>query len=89
MSTGTTALLIGDLAQAEAEARHALALLGQRPQEEQSAHVRASAVPDLAHARLLADDVDGVAESNAQDLWISTGRTPRAYLPDDPLTDIV
>jgi len=68
MSTSTTGLLIGDTAQAEADARHALTLLGQRPQEEQSAHVRASAAADLAHARLLADDVDGAAEALTQ-VW--------------------
>jgi hypothetical protein len=63
MSTSTTALIIGDAARAETDARRALELLGQRPQEEQSAHVRASAAADLAHARLLADDVDGAAEA--------------------------
>ncbi|MFD7712123.1 DNA-binding protein [Streptomyces sp. NPDC059786] len=63
MSTSTTALLIGDATQAAVDAERALALLGQRPQEEQSAHVRASAAADLAHARLLADDVDGAAEA--------------------------
>ena len=63
MSNSTTALLIGDADQAEAEARRALALLDQRPQDERSAHVRAGAAADLAHARLLADDVDGAAEA--------------------------
>jgi hypothetical protein len=63
MSTSTTALLIGDAAQAEADARRALELVEQRPQEEQSAHVRASAAAELAHARLLADDVDGAADA--------------------------
>ncbi|MFF1640637.1 DNA-binding protein [Streptomyces sp. NPDC058246] len=65
MSNSTTALLIGDSAQAEAAARRALALLGEKPQDEQSAHVRAGAAADLAHARLLADDVDGAAEALA------------------------
>ncbi|WP_328980690.1 DNA-binding protein [Streptomyces canus] len=63
MSTSTTALLIGDAAQAEADARRALELLGQRPEEAQSAHVRAGAASDIAHARLLDDDVDGAAEA--------------------------
>ncbi|MGX1541136.1 DNA-binding protein [Streptomyces adustus] len=63
MSTSTTALLIGDAPQAEADARRALELLGQRPQDQQSTHVRASAAADLAHARLLADDIDGAAEA--------------------------
>ncbi|TVZ84847.1 DNA-binding protein [Streptomyces sp. BK340] len=63
MSTSTTALLIGDAVQAEADARRALELIGQRPSEEQSAHVRAGAAADLALARLLADDVDGAAEA--------------------------
>ncbi|MFF7191112.1 DNA-binding protein [Streptomyces sp. NPDC008222] len=63
MSTSTTALLIGDAAQAEADARRALELIGQRPPQGQSSHVRASASADLAHARLLADDVDGAAEA--------------------------
>lgn len=63
MSTSTTALLIGDATTAEADARRALEILGQRPQEEQSAHVRAGAAADLAHARLLADDLEGAAEA--------------------------
>ncbi|WP_189718152.1 DNA-binding protein [Streptomyces phaeofaciens] len=63
MSTSTTALLMGDAAQAESDARRALELIAQRPAEEQSAHVRAGAAADLAHARLLADDVDGAAEA--------------------------
>lgn len=63
MSTSTTALLVGDAAQAEADARRALELIGQRPPQGQSSHVRASASADLAHARLLADDVDGAAEA--------------------------
>jgi hypothetical protein len=61
MSTSTTAVLIGDAAQAEADARRTLELLGQRPEEAQSAHVRAGAASDLAHACLLADDLDGAA----------------------------
>ncbi|MFE2424611.1 DNA-binding protein [Streptomyces hokutonensis] len=63
MSTSTTALVIGDAAQAEADARRALELISQRPSEEQSAHVRAGAAADLAHARLIAGDVDGAAEA--------------------------
>ncbi|MFF8431055.1 DNA-binding protein [Streptomyces sp. NPDC016566] len=63
MSTSTTALLVGDAARAEADARRALELIGRRPPEGQSSHVRASAAADLAHARLLADDVDGAAEA--------------------------
>ncbi|MHB9862002.1 DNA-binding protein [Streptomyces sp. YIM S03343] len=63
MSTSTTALLVGDAAQAETDARHALDLLGQRPRDEQSEHVRAGAAADLAQARLLAGDVDGAAEA--------------------------
>ncbi|WEO92666.1 DNA-binding protein [Streptomyces sp. FXJ1.172] len=63
MSTSTTGLLIGDAAQAEADARRALDLIEQRPPERQSSHVRASAAADLAHARLLAGDVDGAAEA--------------------------
>lgn len=65
MSTSTTALLVGDAAQAEGNARHALFLLGQRPQDAQSVHVRAGAAADLAQARLLVDDVDGAAEALA------------------------
>ncbi|MPY33886.1 DNA-binding protein [Streptomyces adustus] len=65
MSTSTTSLLIGDASQAEADARRALQLLRQRPPAEQSTHVRASAAADLAHARLLQDDVDGAAEAMA------------------------
>ncbi|WP_329529374.1 DNA-binding protein [Streptomyces sp. NBC_01462] len=68
MSTSTTALLIGDAMQAEANARRALDLIQQRPSEEQSAHVRAGAAADLAHARLLADDVDGAADA-LQPVW--------------------
>ncbi|WP_199836868.1 hypothetical protein [Streptomyces sp. CB01373] len=63
MSTSTTALLMGDAERAEADAQRALELLAQRPQEAQSAHVRAGAAADLAHARLLADDVDGAADA--------------------------
>ncbi|MEV7035734.1 DNA-binding protein [Streptomyces sp. NPDC093272] len=63
MSTSTTALVIGDAAQAEADARRALELIAQRPSEEQSAHVRAGAAADLAHARLITGDVDGAAEA--------------------------
>ncbi|MEU6323196.1 DNA-binding protein [Streptomyces sp. NPDC047009] len=65
MSTSTTALLIGDAWQAETAARRALALLAHKPHGQQSAHVRAGAAADLAHARLLADDVDGAAEALA------------------------
>ncbi|MBG7704818.1 DNA-binding protein [Streptomyces sp. MC1] len=68
MSTATTALLIGDADQAEADARRALELIARRPAEEQSAHVRAGAAADLAHARLLADDVEGAAEA-LQPVW--------------------
>ncbi|MFJ4895570.1 DNA-binding protein [Streptomyces sp. NPDC088788] len=68
MSTSTTALVIGDAALAEADARRALDLIGQQPTEEQSAHVRAGASADLAHARLLADDVDGAADA-LQTVW--------------------
>ncbi|MFM9594060.1 DNA-binding protein [Streptomyces scabiei] len=63
MSNSTTALIIGDSGQAEAAARQALTLLGQRTQDAQSAHVRGGAATDLAMARLLADDVDGAAEA--------------------------
>ncbi len=65
MSTSTTALLMGDTERAEADAQRALELLARRPQENQSAHVRAGAAADLAYARLLADDVDGAAEALA------------------------
>ncbi|MFJ3779807.1 DNA-binding protein [Streptomyces sp. NPDC090075] len=63
MSTSTTALIIGDVAQAEADARRALDLIEQQPAEEQSAHVRAGAAADLAYARLIASHVDGAAEA--------------------------
>ncbi|MFJ3822658.1 DNA-binding protein [Streptomyces nodosus] len=63
MSTSTTALLIGDAERAEADARRALEFLARRPRKDQSAHVRAGAAADLAHARLLVDDVDGAAEA--------------------------
>ncbi|MFE9610237.1 DNA-binding protein [Streptomyces sp. NPDC006012] len=69
MSTSTTALLIGDAGQAEADARRALELVGQRPRQEQSTHVRAGAAADLAYARLLAEDVDGAAEAMAP-VWV-------------------
>ncbi|MFF1602446.1 DNA-binding protein [Streptomyces mirabilis] len=68
MSNSTTALLIGDTAQAEASARRALSLLAAKPQADQSAHVRAGAAADLAQARLMADDVDGAAEALAP-IW--------------------
>ncbi len=63
MSTSTTALLVGDSVQAEAAARRALTLLAQKPQDSQSPHIRGGAAADLAHARLLANDVDGAAEA--------------------------
>ncbi|MER6847711.1 hypothetical protein AB0A81_25715 [Streptomyces flaveolus] len=63
MSNSTTALLMGDAQQAEAEASRAIALLGQRAQDEQSAHVRAGAAADLAYARLLTDNVEGAADA--------------------------
>ncbi|MBA9050901.1 DNA-binding protein [Streptomyces murinus] len=65
MSNSTSALLMGDAEQAEAEASRALALLGERAQEEQSIDVRAGAAADLAHARLLSDNVDGAADALA------------------------
>ncbi|MGW0576480.1 DNA-binding protein [Streptomyces sp. NPDC002920] len=61
MSNSTTALLMGDAEQAETEASRALVLLGERAQSEQSTHVRAGAAADLAHARLLSDNVEGAA----------------------------
>ncbi|MEU2737334.1 DNA-binding protein [Streptomyces sp. NPDC007095] len=63
MSNSTTALIIGDSGQAEAAARRALSLLGQRSQDAQSAHVRGGAAADLAMARLLGNDVEGAAEA--------------------------
>ncbi|WP_328485945.1 DNA-binding protein [Streptomyces zaomyceticus] len=63
MSNSTTALLMGDPAQAEAEASRALALLAQRSQDDQSTHVRASAAADLAYARLQGDNVEGAADA--------------------------
>ncbi|WP_461712302.1 hypothetical protein [Streptomyces sp. DSM 41013] len=63
MSNSTTALLMGDAEQAEAEAGRAIALLGQRAQDEQSPHVLAGAAADLAYARLLSDNVEGAAEA--------------------------
>ncbi|WP_210582001.1 DNA-binding protein [Streptomyces sp. GESEQ-4] len=63
MSNSTTALIIGDSGQAEAAARQALAILGQRSRDAQSAHVQGGAAADLAMARLLANDVDGAAEA--------------------------
>ncbi|PKT72109.1 DNA-binding protein [Streptomyces populi] len=68
MSTSTTALLMGDAAQAETDARRALELIEQRPSEQQSEHVRAGAAADLAYARILADDVDGAADA-LQPVW--------------------
>ncbi|MEU5181123.1 DNA-binding protein [Streptomyces longwoodensis] len=68
MSTSTTALLLGDADQAEADARRALELVAQRPRGQQSAHVRAGAAADLAYARLLGNDVDGAAEA-LQPVW--------------------
>lgn len=68
MSNSTTALLVGDTAQAEAYAQRALTLLVQKAPDDQSAHVRAGAAADLAQARLLADDVDGAAEALAS-VW--------------------
>lgn len=63
MSTSTTALLIGDVRQAESDARRALELLSSMPEDARSVPVHAGAAADLAYARLLADDVDGAAEA--------------------------
>ncbi|MFC7830725.1 DNA-binding protein [Streptomyces sp. NPDC057375] len=68
MSNSTTALLMGDAEQAEAEAGRAIALLGQRARDERSPHVLAGAAADLAYARLLSDNVEGAAEALAP-LW--------------------
>ncbi|MFB7512870.1 DNA-binding protein [Streptomyces sp. NPDC056144] len=65
MSNGSTALLMGDMERAETEASRALALLAQRPQDDQSTDVRAGAAADLAYARLHGGDVDGAAEALA------------------------
>ncbi|MEU3602687.1 DNA-binding protein [Streptomyces sp. NPDC006798] len=63
MSNSTTALLIGDAARAAVEADRALTLIGERPPGERSTHVRAGAAADLAHARLLVDDVEAAADA--------------------------
>ncbi|MEU2264901.1 DNA-binding protein [Streptomyces olindensis] len=63
MSNATTALIIGDSDMAETAGRRALALLEQKPQEAQSAHVRGGAAADVAMARLLANDVEGADEA--------------------------
>ncbi|MGQ4436998.1 MULTISPECIES: DNA-binding protein [unclassified Streptomyces] len=68
MSNSTTALLMGDAEQAEVEASRALAFLGERAEGEQSTHVRAGAAADLAHARLLSDNVEGAAVALAP-IW--------------------
>ncbi|WP_157901139.1 hypothetical protein [Streptomyces davaonensis] len=54
MSNSTTALIIGDSGQAEAAARQALTLHGQRPRDAQSAHVLgSSAAPTWGTAYLI------------------------------------
>ncbi|MFE7131428.1 DNA-binding protein [Streptomyces sp. NPDC057638] len=63
MSNSATALLINDAPQAESAARRALALVSERPPAQQSAAIKGSAAADLAFARLLADDIDGVAQA--------------------------
>ncbi|MGI3198721.1 DNA-binding protein [Streptomyces sp. GLT-R25] len=68
MSNSTTALIMGDAEQAEAEAGRALVLLGGKAQSEQSTHVRAGAAADLAHARLLSDNVEERGSRSDADL---------------------
>lgn len=80
MSNSTSALLLGDAEQAEAEATRALALLGERTQNDQSTDVRAGAAADLAQARLLRDNVDGAADALTP-IW--------AVPPDQRSTGIV
>ncbi|EDY52288.1 conserved hypothetical protein [Streptomyces clavuligerus] len=68
MSNSSTALLIGDTAQAEVAAERALALIDTRAEGSLSAAVRGGASADLALARLLGNDVDGAAEA-LKNVW--------------------
>ncbi|MGW5447449.1 DNA-binding protein [Streptomyces asiaticus] len=72
MSNSSTALLIGNGAQAEATARRALALLSVKNPTSRAAHVLGSAAADLALARLISGDVDGAAEA-LEPIWAIPG----------------
>jgi hypothetical protein len=63
MSNGSTYLLLGDGAEAEAAAHRALVLIEERITAQQSTPVRAGAAVNLATARLLGGDLDGAAEA--------------------------
>ncbi|MEU6475317.1 DNA-binding protein [Streptomyces sp. NPDC047017] len=63
MSSSSTALLIGDAAQAEQSARRALHLIEMRPTTARSAHVLGSASADLAMAHLLDGNVEAASEA--------------------------
>ena len=68
MSNGTTALLVGDGAGAEATAQQALALVSSRPPARQSVSVRGKAAADLAAAQLLRGDLDA-ATVTLETVW--------------------
>lgn len=68
MSNGSTALLIGDAAQAEACAQHALTLISTRPAGRRSAPVIGGAAANMALIRLVAGDLDAAAEA-LETLW--------------------
>jgi hypothetical protein len=63
MSNGSTYLLLGDGANAEAAAQRALLLVDERAATQQSAPVRGGAAVNLASARLLRGDLDGAADA--------------------------
>ncbi|WP_328403949.1 DNA-binding protein [Streptomyces sp. NBC_00390] len=63
MSNASTSLLIGDGLEAEVLARRALDLATSRPAPQRSTTVLGKAAADLAMARLLSNDLDGVADA--------------------------
>ncbi|MGY1435472.1 MULTISPECIES: hypothetical protein [Streptomyces] len=70
MSNATTSLLLRDGEAAEASATEALALLSNRPENEQPIVVSGPAAIDLARARLMRREVEGASEALASVLQI-------------------
>ena len=72
MSNASTCLLLGDGEQAEAAAHTALELAANKPEALRSARVVGGAAADLAAARLLSGDLDGVGDA-LKHLWTVPG----------------
>ncbi|RKT06035.1 hypothetical protein BX286_4071 [Streptomyces sp. 3211.6] len=81
MSAATTALLIGDGSQGEAQARRALELVSGRPPARQSTTVKAKASADLAAALLVRGELEA-AEEALTPLWELPGDRRSAGILD-------